>query len=270
METDFTQRWRERKAFFVQNRRFFNPRIHDVARVEEKLAREFVAREHYLPDFPSAKLCIGLFRHDKLTGIAVFGTPQHNNTILKTFNVTNVNDGVVLSRIVLLDTEEMNAESYFLARCREMLKSTGYVGLVTFSDDNPKCDASGNVIFPGHLGIQFRAGNAVYLGRSSASAEYLFADGSVLSNRAYSKLTGGESGWRYVADKFESRGANPCPAATDERSGWANYWRAKITRKMRSPGKLKYAWSLHPKIVLPPGLPYPRYRFVDVQTKLNF
>lgn len=270
MHVDFTQRWRERKAFFVQNRRFFNPRIHEVAPVAEKMAREFVAREHYLPDFPSAKLCVGLFRHEKLTGVAVFGTPQHNNTILKTFNVSNVNDGVVLSRIVLLDSEEMNAESYFLGRCREMLKKQGYVGLVTFSDDVPKFDANGKLIFPGHLGIQFRAGNAVFLGRSSPSAEYIFADGQVLSNRAFSKLTNNENGWRYVANKFEERGANPCPENFDERKQWANHWRAKLTRKTGSPGKLKYAWSLHPKIVLPPSKPYPRYRFLEIQRKLSF
>ncbi len=50
------------------------------------------------------------------------------------------------------------------------------------------------LFFPGHTGTIFKSDNAVYLGRSTKSDEFLFADDNVLSNRSFSKLVTGESG----------------------------------------------------------------------------
>jgi hypothetical protein len=75
----------------------------------------------------------------------------------------------------------------------------GYGGILTMSDETPKTDVLGNVTFPGHIGTIFKSDNATYLGRSAKSDEYLFADGSVLSNRSFSKLVNNKSGgviWR--------------------------------------------------------------------------
>ncbi len=73
--------------------------------------------------------------------------------------------------------------------------------------------------------------NAIYLGRTAKSDEFLFADGNVLSNRSFSKLVNNESGWNYMARKFENYGASKCPRAVGERREWGFYWRDQITRK---------------------------------------
>ncbi len=79
------------------------------------------------------------------------------------------------------------------------------------------------------------------------SDEYFFAYGSILSNRSFSKLVNNESGWNYMARKFEFYGASDCPGSVVERCEWGFFWRGRLTRRRRNLGKLGYAWSLHPK-----------------------
>ncbi len=114
----------------------------------------------------------------------------------------------------------------------------------------------------------FKSDNAVYLGRSAKSDEYLFADGNVLSNHSFSKLVNNESGWNYMAREFELYGASDFLANAEKRREWGFYWRGRLTRKQTNSGKLRYAWSLHPKIVLAKSLPYPRLRLGDMQPRL--
>ncbi|MDQ3749508.1 MAG: hypothetical protein M3367_10955 [Acidobacteriota bacterium] len=199
MEVDFTQRWHERRAVFLQKQIFFNPRFHDVEKIPIKLAAEWIVKNHYLGSFPSATVCYGIFRSGELSGVTVLGTAQHKNTIPNVFGPAHAKDCLLLQRFALEDVLEFNAESYFLARIRALLKREGCCGILTMSDKTPKTDISGNVIFPGHIGTIFKSDNAVYLGRSAKYDEYLFANGSVLSNRSFSKLVNNESGCSYRA-----------------------------------------------------------------------
>lgn len=268
MEVDFTQRWRERRALFLQKQVFFNPRLHNVEKIPAKIAAEWIIKHHYLGSFPSATVCYGIFRHGELSGVAVLGTAQHKNTIPNVFGTLHSNDCLLLQRFALEDALEFNAESYFLGRVRALLSREGYCGILTMSDETPKTDALGNITFPGHIGTIFKSDNAVYLGRSAKSVEYLFADGTVLSNRSFSKLVNNKSGWNYMAQKLEDYGAGKCPATPGERREWGFYWRDRLTRKQQNSGKLRYAWALHPKIRLPKNLPYPRFRLSEIQHKL--
>jgi hypothetical protein len=231
MEVDFTQRWRQRKALFLQKQVFFNPRLHEIEKIPIKLAAEWVIQHHYLGSFPSATICYGIFRRGELSGVAVLGTAQHKNTIPNVFGASYAKDCLLLQRFALLDALEFNAESHFLSRVRALLKREGYCGILTMSDDTPKTDINGKVIFPGHIGTIFKSDNAVYLGRSEKSDEYLFADGIVLSNRSFSKLVNDESGWKYMAQKLEAYGASNCPATPSERRDWGFYWRCWLPRK---------------------------------------
>lgn len=48
MEVDFTQRWRERKALFLQRQVFFNPCHQEVEKVPVKIAADLIIK-HLLP-----------------------------------------------------------------------------------------------------------------------------------------------------------------------------------------------------------------------------
>ncbi len=141
-----------------------------------------------------------------------------------------------------------------------LLKMNGYGGILTMSDETPKTDVFGNVTFPGHIGTIFKSDNAIYLGRCAKSDEYLFADGSVLSNRSFSKLVNNESGWSYMARNLEIYGAAPWFGWCYEKRERGFFGRRGLTRRQRNKGKLRYAWSLYPKIILLKSLPYPRLR----------
>lgn len=169
MKVDFTQRWRERRAVFLQKQVFFNPRRHDIEKISVKLAADWIIKSHYLGSFPSATVCYGIFRSGELAGVAVLGTAQHKNTIPNVFGPSHAKDCLLLQRFALEDVLEFNAESPFLARVRALLKREGYCGILTMSDETPKTDALGNVTFPGHIGTIFKSDNAVYLGRTSKS-----------------------------------------------------------------------------------------------------
>lgn len=165
MEVDFTQRWHEHKALFLQRKVFFNPRHHEIDRIPTKSAAEWIIKHHYLGSFPSATVCYGIFRRGELSGVAVLGTTQHKNTIPNVFGSKHSKDCLLLQRFALEDALEFNAESYFLGRIRTLLSREGYCGILMMSDKTPKTDALGNITFPGHIGTIFKSDNAVYLGR---------------------------------------------------------------------------------------------------------
>ena len=126
MEVNFAQRWRERKALFLQKQVFFNPRRHNVEKISVKFAADWTIKNHYLGSFPSATICFGIFRGGELAGVAVLGTAQHKNTIPNVFGAAHSKDCLLLQRFALLDALEFNAESYFLARVRALMKREGY------------------------------------------------------------------------------------------------------------------------------------------------
>jgi pectin methylesterase-like acyl-CoA thioesterase len=104
------------------------------------------------------------------------------------------------------------------------------------NDETPRFDIYGDVTFPGRIGTIFKSGNAVYLGRSAKSDEYLFAGKAVLPNRIFSELLNNESGWNYTAQKFESYGASKFPATATERREWKFCWRKRLTRRQQNSG----------------------------------
>ncbi len=69
--------------------------------------------------------------------------------------------------------------------------------------------ATGDLVFPGHLGTIYQASNAEYLGRTTPRRILLLPDGRVLSERALSKVRGHEQGHAYVERHLVSFGARP-------------------------------------------------------------
>lgn len=82
------------------------------------------------------------------------------------FGPAHAKDCSSLQRFVIEEALEFNAESYFLACVRALLKGEGYCGVLAMSDETPKTDAFGNVTFPSHLETIFKSDNAAYLGRT--------------------------------------------------------------------------------------------------------
>jgi len=92
--------------------------------VSNVTGREFVAAHHYAVICPPiTKITYGLFKGEKLVGVALwgFGTrPMH--TIRKLFPSLSVNNYLELNRFCVLDEMPRNTESMFLKQCCQHIR----------------------------------------------------------------------------------------------------------------------------------------------------
>jgi hypothetical protein len=261
MLIDRAQRWRDRRASYRPAGETINPLRFDVSELEDdRTAKNFVQAHHYSGSYPAARFRYGLWTGGHLVGVAVFSVPANDAALAVLPGARE--EGVELGRFVLLDQVPANGETWFLARAFECLRWEGLAGVVSFSDPVSRTNLAGEIIFPGHLGVIYRAHNAVYLGRARARIHRLLPDGTVFSPRAIQKIRSGEQGWRYAAAQLERWGAEPLqPWRAEDRISWLEEWLPKLTRPLRHKGNLKYAWALNRagRRHLPASLPYPSW-----------
>jgi len=231
---------------------------------DDTTARMFVCEHHYSGTYPAARFRAGLYRLGELVGVAVFSHPCNNRVLTNVFRGLPVLKAMELGRFVLLDEVPGNGETWFLARAFELLRAVGVRGVVSFSDPVPRTDVHGRRIFPGHLGIIYRAHNARYLGRGYARTLKLLPDGTVFSDRAMQKIRAGSKGWRYASEQLVAHGADPLHPNADRevRHSWLRRWTSELTRPLRHPGNFRYAWALDRRVDVPEGLPWPKERLV--------
>jgi hypothetical protein len=236
------QRWRDRRDSYRPAGEVIATQDYAVASLpSDAVAKAFVRQHHYSGTYPAARTRVGLYRHEALVGVAVFSVPCNAKALTLVFP-GDPRDSVELGRFVLLDDVPANGETWFLARCFELLRRDGYRGVVSFSDPTPRTDRAGRVVFPGHLGTIYQAHNAQYLGRGTARTLRLLPDGSVMSARSIQKIRSGERGWRYSAALLSGAGAGAPP--TGDRGAWLCASLARVTRRLAHPGNHRYAWPL--------------------------
>jgi hypothetical protein len=258
MLVEVVQRWRDRRGVYRPAREPLRTELYEVAPLaSDREARLFVEQHHYLATYPAARFRFGLYEGPFLVGVAVFSVPT-NDKALAVLGC-NPRDAIELGRLVLLDRVPANAESWFIARCFELLRRAGLAGVISFSDPVPRAGAGGEVVFPGHLGTVYQALNAVYLGRATARTLRLLPDGTVFSDRAAQKIRGRERGWCYAVELLERHGAEALGEQEDP-AAWLAGWLSRIARPLRHGGNHKYAWPFVKSCrkALPPSLAYPK------------
>lgn len=262
------QRWRSGRESYRPAGEPIRTADYEVAAIAgDATPKAFILEHHYSRSFPAARFRFGLYaRGGALAGVAVFSVPPRAETLTGVFG--DGRDAVDLGRFVLLDDVRANGETWFLARCFEVLRrDEGILGVVSFSDPLARVDArTGRIVTPGHVGTIYQAANAVYLGRSRAEPLRLLPDGSSLPRRAISKVRNGERGWRYVVARLVAEGASAPACARgavpdlDELRAWLVTWLPQLTRVVAHPGNHKYAWALERRLrrELPASRPYPK------------
>lgn len=239
------QRWREGRDAYRRPDEPIRTLDYEVALIEDDTtARAFVEQHHYSRSYPAARVRVGLYRGPALVGVAVFSQPMNNAVITGLAPGLSHRDGMELGRFVLLDDVPGNGETWFLARCFDLLRRRGDVAaVVSFSDPTPRAAADGRLVFPGHIGTIYQAHNAAYLGRSTARTLRLLPDGTVFSDRAAQKIRARERGWVYAVEQLVAHGA-PAPRDGEDLGAWLRAALARVTRTMRHPGNHRYAWAL--------------------------
>jgi hypothetical protein len=234
------QRWRDGRPCFP-GREVMRTGSLDVGVLEDDTtAKGFVLAHHYSGTYPAARRRYGLHRAGELVGVAVFSVPA-SGAVLDILPCPR-DASVELGRLVLLDDVAANAESWFVARCFELLRRDGFAGVVSFSDPQPRATVTGELVLPGHVGTTYKALNAVYTGRGRARPLWLLPDGRVFSDRAQSKIRSRDRGWRYASAQLEDAGA---ALLTDEDAGaWLKRELPRVCRRIKHRGNHRYLWPL--------------------------
>lgn len=246
-----SQRWRARREWRVPSGGVIDTRRYGVDIITEREAKAFVVDHHYSGSYPAARLAVGLFerrgavRQSELVGVAVFGVPMNQRVVPRYLGV-EANQGIELSRLVLLDRVPGNGESWFVARAFRLLRheKPEVVGVVSYCDPVERRTASGQILMPGHVGIIYQALNGIYRGRGSARTLWLSAEGTVISERTVSKLRQGDQGAEYAERQLLSVGVPKRKAGEN-----AGRWLSRIKdsgalKAMRHPGNHVYAFGL--------------------------
>lgn len=261
MITDTVQRWTERRETRRPAGETIRTGDYEVARITAAQAVAFVERHHYSGVCAPPAHPYGLFLHGVHVGTATFGPPPSMNAHRKVFPTLATDEAVTLGRFVLVDEVPGNGESWFLARCFELLAPRGIAAVESCSDPEPRVSEDGRVVHRGHVGTIYQATNGVYIGKTNPSTLRLLPDGTVYSNKASGKVRTGDVGRGYSEDQLVRWGAVPLMPGED-RETWLAYWRGQLTRSHRHRGNHRYLWCLDRRrrreVLRFPALPYPK------------
>lgn len=265
------QRWREGRDSYRPAGEVIATSKYEIAAIDgdgsDKIAKGFVEAHHYSGSYPAARERVGLYRGGELAGVAVFSHPS-SEAVLAPLPCDRL-EGVELGRFVLLDDVPGNGESWFLARCLEILRARGYRALLSHSDPVPRRTAAGELVLPGHVGTIYQATNAVYAGRSGRELHVLKPDGTIFSPRSMTKIRRWERGAQKCVDELVAIGAESPTAADlasrDARRAWM--WREIFAtcRRMPHHGNHRYLWAIDRRLrrdvaKLATGDAYPKAR----------
>ena len=186
----FAQRWQRRMASYRPAGEPFDPARCAVEPIEEGDAKRFVLAHHYSGTYPAARFRAGVFvkapfQRERLAGVGVFSVPMNQRVIPSYFPALAFDEGVELGRFVLDDTLAANAETWALARMRRLLRQAlpKVRGIVAYCDPIERRDERGELVKRGHVGTIYKAGNALYRGRSSARTLWLSPGGASFADR---------------------------------------------------------------------------------------
>lgn len=216
---------------------------YDVAPIGPTEAKAFVESHHYSGSCSPTMAPFGLWRRSVLSGVAVFGPQPSENAHKLVFPTLDTHEGLTLGRLVLLDSVPGNGESYFVARCFELLRANGVVAIESCSDPEPRQTLDGKIVHRGHIGCIYQALGGRYVGRTNPASLRLLPDATVLSNRTQGKLVRGERGQSTAVAQLVKWGAD-APRAGEDPIAWLRHWRDQLTRPMRHQGNHRYIWTL--------------------------
>lgn len=260
MITTKYQRWRDKRGTYRVKGEPIDTRRYEVALIEEDaVPKAFVRRHHYAGSYPVAQLRAGLYRGEKLVGVAVLSPGASKQAMHKALPFHDARRAE-LSRLVLLDDVPANGESWFMARAFALAARAGFEAVVAYSDPEKRFTVLGQEVFGGHIGGVYQALSARYTGKTNTRTWRFFSDGSVLSDRALTKLRERDKGWRYVAAMLVAHGALPPPRRASLFEAWRLEAVKAVTTTRRHRGAHRYVWALAPGLRrhLPDGLAYPK------------
>ncbi|MEU8576474.1 hypothetical protein [Streptomyces asoensis] len=216
------QRWRNRRhSWRPTGEGGFDPARYRVREMPNDLvhtAKAFVLAHHYSGSWPAVRFAYGLIDtaappENSLVGVLTLGIPTQVAVLTSVFGrLTPYEESLELNRLVLLDDVPANAETWAQARAFRLAAARGIHGVVAHSDPEPRTRLTAHgpeTIFPGHYGTVYQAKGMDYLGKTRPRHLTMLPDGSVLHDRAMSKVRNNERGRGGVERRLVALGARP-------------------------------------------------------------
>ncbi|WP_189269292.1 Mom family adenine methylcarbamoylation protein [Streptomyces fuscichromogenes] len=268
------QRWRNRRhSWRPTGEGGFDPARYRVREMPNNLvhtARAFVRAHHYSGSWPAVRFAYGLFDTaappaSSLVGVLALGIPTQAAVLTSVFTrLTPYEESLELSRLVLLDEVPANAETWLQGRAFRLAAARGVRGIVAHSDPEPRARLTAHgpeLVFPGHYGTIYQAKGMDYLGKTRPRHLTLLPDGSVLHDRAMSKVRNGERGRGGVERRLVALGARPRSENEPGRPWLADALQTVGARVVAHGGNHRYAAYIGPYTGLrltATSYPYPK------------
>lgn len=200
-----------------------------VAEISSAIGSAFIREHHYSHGCHNGPTCFGLKDdRDRLVGVLAFATPNSENVRASVFGPEYVDHVTELHRLVVLDSEPKNTESWFIAEALRQLKlrQPRIWAVVSFADATE-----------GHVGTIYQATNALYYGTSGVATFYVDQVGRLRHPR--------QNGVNITAESAAARGWRPV-----QRDGKHRYC-FLLPDDRAHKRRLKKLLKIHP-------LPYPK------------
>lgn len=245
MTSPSSQRWRERRSKWRSDVERIDPSLYRVDGIGRTAAAAFVREHHYSGSHVASRLDVGLYRGVELVGVCAFSVGVQPEASRRWCGVAPA-EGIELGRLVLLDREPCNAESWFVAQAFRLLRAElpEVRAVLSYSDPVPRQGLAGEVVMPGHVGVVYQALNARYVGRSAPRSLLVAPDGSRISQRTLDKIRDGHRGHAAAVDMLVRLGARR-PRLGEDLAAWLCEVRAEPPfRRTRHPGCHAYVWAV--------------------------
>lgn len=201
----------------------------------------------------------------QLVGVLTLGIPMHVGVLEGPFKgLVPYEESLELNRLVLLDEVPANAETWTQACAFRLAAARGVRGVVAHSDPEPRTRLTAHgpeLVFPGHYGTIYQAKGMDYLGKTRPRRLTMLPDGSVLHDRAMSKVRNGERGRGGVERRLVALGARPRDEGEPGRAWLAEALQALGARVVPHGGNHRYAAYIGPRTsrrLTATSYPYPK------------
>jgi hypothetical protein len=238
--TGHRMRWQ-----YAQPSERFTGAGYEVEPIDQPTAAGYIAAHHYLRSYPADRKRYGLWRRRaggrELVGVAVYGVPSNKQVLTNWLpGLEPYVESLAFQRLVLADQVPGNAESWMVARCRELLVADGVLGTVTFADPQRYTTAAGAEITGGHVGFLYQGDNWVACGRGTARTILLLEDGSRLDDRTLQKIRKQEAGHEAAERHLIALGARTMRAGEKPALWLPEALQTVRVRKLPHPGCHRY------------------------------
>ncbi|MFI6129469.1 hypothetical protein [Micromonospora sp. NPDC051141] len=193
----------------------FDASNYTVERINRTVAADFVIPRHYAGSHVVCWQSFGLYRAHKLVGVASYCVTSKKALTHAFPELKPGDEALELGRLVVADPEPGNTETWFLARCEEMLLASGVHAVLSFADPVPRIDADGVARFKSHVGFVYQGGNFFIAGRSARRTLWLLPNGAVLNGITMQKIRKQDAGHEAAEKSLISFGATPIRAGQD-------------------------------------------------------